>query len=161
MTTIIYMTNRFVSNIVHNTMIYRSYISSFEERKTPSVGQTFLEFNNVWCSSEHFGRSTAASQYFLQLAGYLGIPVISWNADNSGFERRVSGDIMRYFQNLNNWYSVFEEPTAGPAGSQHWAPSVRNGGGDGEVGRSPRSRPGVCQPEIQDYNAMYIYVLSK
>ena len=31
----------------------------------------------------------AASQYFLQLAGYIGIPVISWNADNSGFERRV------------------------------------------------------------------------
>ena len=26
---------------------------------------------------------------FLQLAGYLGIPVIGWNADNSGLERRV------------------------------------------------------------------------
>ena len=25
-----------------------------------------------------------------QLAGYLGIPVIGWNADNSGLERRVS-----------------------------------------------------------------------
>lgn len=27
---------------------------------------------------------------FLQLAGYLGIPVISWNADNSGLERTAS-----------------------------------------------------------------------
>merc|ERR1719483_1061116 len=54
--------------------------------------ETFLE-NNVttiiyMTNSEHFGRTTAASQYFLQLAGYLGIPVISWNADNSGLERR-------------------------------------------------------------------------
>ena len=40
-------------------------------------------------NSELFGRSTASSQYFLQLASYLGIPVIAWNADNSGLERRV------------------------------------------------------------------------
>lgn len=39
---------------------------------------------------ESFGRSTASAQYFLQLAGYMGIPVISWNADNSGLERRAS-----------------------------------------------------------------------
>ena len=36
--------------------------------------------------TEKYGRSTAASQYFLQLAGYLGIPVIAWNADNSGLQ---------------------------------------------------------------------------
>uniref|UniRef100_A0A0P4WC48 Receptor ligand binding region domain-containing protein n=1 Tax=Scylla olivacea TaxID=85551 RepID=A0A0P4WC48_SCYOL len=36
---------------------------------------------------ERFGRNTASSQYFLQLAGYLGIPVIAWNADNSGLEQ--------------------------------------------------------------------------
>lgn len=36
---------------------------------------------------EKYGRSTASAQYFLQLAGYLGIPVIAWNADNSGLER--------------------------------------------------------------------------
>ena len=41
-------------------------------------------------NSELFGRSTASSQYFLQLASYLGIPVIAWNADNSGLERRVN-----------------------------------------------------------------------
>ena len=41
-------------------------------------------------NTEKFGRSTAASQYFLQMAGFLGIPVIAWNADNSGLERRVS-----------------------------------------------------------------------
>lgn len=39
---------------------------------------------------EQYGRSTASAQYFLQLAGYLGVPVISWNADNSGLERRAS-----------------------------------------------------------------------
>lgn len=37
--------------------------------------------------TEKYGRSTASSQYLLQLAGYLGIPVIAWNADNSGLEK--------------------------------------------------------------------------
>lgn len=41
-------------------------------------------------NNEQFGHSTASAQYFLQIAGYLGIPVISWNADNSGLERRAS-----------------------------------------------------------------------
>ncbi|XP_071514962.1 glutamate receptor ionotropic, NMDA 2B-like, partial [Panulirus ornatus] len=41
-------------------------------------------------NSETYGRSTASVQYFFQLAGYLGIPVIAWNADNSGLERRTS-----------------------------------------------------------------------
>lgn len=36
---------------------------------------------------ESYGRNTASSQYFLQLTGYLGIPVIAWNADNSGLEQ--------------------------------------------------------------------------
>ncbi|ODN02749.1 Glutamate receptor ionotropic, NMDA 2B [Orchesella cincta] len=39
---------------------------------------------------EKYTTSTAASQYFLQLAGYLGLPVIAWNADNSGFQRRAT-----------------------------------------------------------------------
>ena len=38
-------------------------------------------------NTEKFGRSTAASQYFLQMAGFLGIPVIAWNADNNGLEK--------------------------------------------------------------------------
>ena len=37
-------------------------------------------------NTEQFGRRTAASQYFLQMAGFLGIPVIAWNADNAGLE---------------------------------------------------------------------------
>ena len=36
---------------------------------------------------ETFGRATASVQYFFQLSSYLRIPVISWNADNSGLER--------------------------------------------------------------------------
>lgn len=59
-----------------------------------TVCNVFLE-NNVSAfiylmNYEQYGRSTASAQYFLQLAGYLGIPVISWNADNSGLERTAS-----------------------------------------------------------------------
>ncbi|KAJ6638651.1 Glutamate receptor ionotropic, NMDA 2B [Pseudolycoriella hygida] len=46
-------------------------------------------------NNEKYGRSTASAQYFLQLAGYLGIPVISWNADNSGLERTASQSTMQ------------------------------------------------------------------
>ena len=42
----------------------------------------FLRTNELF----QFGRTTAASQYFLQMAGFLGIPVIAWNADNAGLE---------------------------------------------------------------------------
>jgi glutamate receptor ionotropic, NMDA 2B len=47
---------------------------------------------------EKYGRSTASAQYFLQLAGYLGIPVIAWNADNSGLERVIIifGYVVKY-----------------------------------------------------------------
>ena len=38
-------------------------------------------------SAEKFGQSTAATQYFLKMAGFLGIPVIAWNADNTGLEK--------------------------------------------------------------------------
>ncbi len=37
--------------------------------------------------SESYGRHAMASQYFLQLANYLRIPVVAWNADNSAFEQ--------------------------------------------------------------------------
>uniref|UniRef100_A0A8L8JQP6 PBPe domain-containing protein n=1 Tax=Heligmosomoides polygyrus TaxID=6339 RepID=A0A8L8JQP6_HELPZ len=36
-------------------------------------------------ASETYDATTSAEQYFLTLAGYTGIPVIAWNADNSGF----------------------------------------------------------------------------
>lgn len=48
---------------------------------------------------EKYGRSTASAQYFLQLAGYLGIPVIAWNADNSGLERVSSPGNTSEFNN--------------------------------------------------------------
>lgn len=55
---------------------------------------------------EQYGRSTASAQYFLQLAGYLGIPVISWNADNSGLERTASQSTMqvRHIERQDNGY---------------------------------------------------------
>ncbi|XP_033610685.1 glutamate receptor ionotropic, NMDA 2B isoform X5 [Cryptotermes secundus] len=59
-----------------------------------SLCQEFLSVNVsailYLMNYETYGRSTASAQYFLQLAGYLGIPVIAWNADNSGLERRAS-----------------------------------------------------------------------
>ncbi|XP_068211815.1 uncharacterized protein [Palaemon carinicauda] len=49
-------------------------------------------------NSENYGRSTASVQYFFQLAGYLGIPVIAWNADNSGLERQMYRHYPKPFQ---------------------------------------------------------------
>ncbi|XP_069971553.1 uncharacterized protein [Penaeus vannamei] len=43
--------------------------------------------------TESYSRSTASAQYFLQLAGYLGIPVIAWNADNSGLEQAAQSGL--------------------------------------------------------------------
>ncbi|XP_059095158.1 glutamate receptor ionotropic, NMDA 2B-like isoform X1 [Tigriopus californicus] len=44
-------------------------------------------------NNELFGRSTASSQYFLQLTAFLGIPVITWAADNAGLEIRSHEDL--------------------------------------------------------------------
>merc|ERR1719264_254330 len=50
-------------------------------------------------NTEKFGRSTAASQYFLQMAGFLGIPVIAWNADNNGLEKSLPhSEVTNHFQ---------------------------------------------------------------
>ena len=38
-------------------------------------------------NDENYGRYSVASQYFIQLAQYVQIPIISWNADNSAFEQ--------------------------------------------------------------------------
>ncbi|XP_066901642.1 glutamate receptor ionotropic, NMDA 2B isoform X2 [Halyomorpha halys] len=64
------------------TAILRSLCSEFLSANVSAI----LYLMNY----EKYGRSTASAQYFLQLAGYLGIPVIAWNADNSGLERRAS-----------------------------------------------------------------------
>lgn len=42
--------------------------------------------------SESYGRHSMASQYFMQLSQYVGLPLISWNADNSAFEHAASSD---------------------------------------------------------------------
>ena len=46
-------------------------------------------------------RETVASQYFLELAKYVGLPVIAWNADNAALEKAkdmVSRDSSDNFQ---------------------------------------------------------------
>ncbi|KAF7281857.1 hypothetical protein GWI33_004185 [Rhynchophorus ferrugineus] len=69
-------------------------ISPYTKAILKSLCKEFLNFNVssilYLMNYEQYGRSTASAQYFLQLAGYLGIPVIAWNADNSGLERRAS-----------------------------------------------------------------------
>lgn len=55
------------------------------------VCETFLKRNVsailFLSNTELYGRNTAAAQYFLQLTNYLRIPVVAWNADNSGLEK--------------------------------------------------------------------------
>ncbi|XP_015372673.1 PREDICTED: glutamate receptor ionotropic, NMDA 2B isoform X2 [Diuraphis noxia] len=75
----------------------RSQMMSLTPSPTAILNSLCKEFLNMNVSAilylmnyEKYGRSTASAQYFLQLAGYLGIPVIAWNADNSGLERRAS-----------------------------------------------------------------------
>ena len=38
-------------------------------------------------NDENYGAVSVASQYFIQLAQYVQIPIISWNADNSAYEQ--------------------------------------------------------------------------
>ncbi|XP_076334851.1 glutamate receptor ionotropic, NMDA 2B-like isoform X2 [Tachypleus tridentatus] len=45
-------------------------------------------------NSDFFGSNAASVQYFLQLSGYLGLPVIAWNADNFGVEQQVSDSLI-------------------------------------------------------------------
>ncbi|XP_049957839.1 glutamate receptor ionotropic, NMDA 2B-like [Schistocerca serialis cubense] len=70
------------------------YLRPFASAILSSLCTEFLSVNVsailYLMNYEKYGRSTASAQYFLQLAGYLGIPVIAWNADNSGLERRAS-----------------------------------------------------------------------
>lgn len=45
-------------------------------------------------ASETFDETTSAAQYFLHMASQTGIPIIAWNADNSGFTfNKVDFDI--------------------------------------------------------------------
>lgn len=93
---------KFVSNVLIkvfdlNFLLFKYvYISLFffVAAILNSLCKQFLSFNVsailYLMNYEKYGRSTASAQYFLQLAGYLGIPVIAWNADNSGLERRAS-----------------------------------------------------------------------
>ena len=65
-----------------NILIYFSDITDLLCDHLANGSVAIIYFTNT----EKFGRSTAASQYFLQMAGFLGIPVIAWNADNAGLE---------------------------------------------------------------------------
>jgi hypothetical protein len=42
--------------------------------------------------SENYGRDSVASQYFMQLAQYVKLPMISWNADNSDGDGDLIGN---------------------------------------------------------------------
>ena len=70
-----------------------------------------------------YGRSTASTQYFMQLARYLGIPVISWNADSSGLETIMCHFLQKITKLLFlQIYQLFREHslTCCPPGSYSW-----------------------------------------
>ena len=63
-------------------------------------------------------RETVASQYFLELAGYVGLPVISWNADNAALEKV---GLYNSFSSVEKRLTLFtfSELFSTPASSHH------------------------------------------
>ena len=83
-------------------IIFLSDITDVLCQQLSTGSAAILYFTNT----EKFGRSTAASQYFLQMAGFLGIPVIAWNADNTGLEsvKIIKQNLFDNLPNLGDWY---------------------------------------------------------
>ena len=76
------------------------YLSMVQPIPTPTevlgkICDQFLTNNTAailyFTDNEHYGRYSVASQYFIQLAQYVQLPIISWNADNSAFEQGAVG----------------------------------------------------------------------
>ncbi|XP_043223940.1 glutamate receptor ionotropic, NMDA 2B-like isoform X2 [Amphibalanus amphitrite] len=74
---------RFVHRQMFKTLSPTAILNALCNQFLPANVAAIIYINN----KEHYGRNTASSQYFLQLARYLGIPVIAWNADNSGLDQ--------------------------------------------------------------------------
>ena len=80
--------------------------------------EVFISFNESHSLSLIF-----PLQYLLQLAGYLGIPVIAWNADNSGLEKVIN--ISKWKWRIKLFYFSedilleWEQPRSAPASSVH------------------------------------------
>ena len=74
-----------------SVLLFSSLCLSFSPALLNILCEEFLPLNVsailFMMNTEIYGKSSAASQYFLQLTGYLGIPMISWNADSAGFEQ--------------------------------------------------------------------------
>ena len=63
-------------------------------------------------------RETVASQYFLELAKYVGLPVIAWNADNAALEKAkdmVSREASDNFQTKSFFVALEPEQCPAPA----------------------------------------------
>ncbi|XP_076041483.1 glutamate receptor ionotropic, NMDA 2B-like isoform X2 [Oratosquilla oratoria] len=67
----------------------KAILDTLCEKFLPSNVSAIIFLTNT----ENYGSNTASAQYFLQLAGYLGLPVISWNADNSGLEQAAQSGL--------------------------------------------------------------------
>lgn len=84
-------------------------------------------------------RETVASQYFLELAKYVGLPVIAWNADNSALEKAKDmvgeGNIPRIIFKPDKLF-VESEQCPAPASSDPPAP------GPGHPG--PLTKVNIC-----------------
>ena len=78
------------------------YLEEMERIPAPTVvlGKICDQFLNnntaavfYLTNDENYGRYSVASQYFIQLAQYVQIPIISWNADNSAFEQGTADSL--------------------------------------------------------------------
>ena len=65
-----------------------------KQRDLRKVSQSFKNIFKQFY--KNISRETVASQYFLELAKYVGLPVISWNADNSALEKVKEKVVRKY-----------------------------------------------------------------
>ena len=66
---------------------------------------TVLYMSNM----DYVGEHTASGQYLLQVCNTLGIPVIAWNADNSGFFQVSIVHLFIYFS-ISSLFPSFSNP---------------------------------------------------
>ncbi|CAG2162128.1 unnamed protein product [Oppiella nova] len=90
-------------------------------------------------NSEIWGSNAASAQYLMQLTGYIGIPVIAWNADNIGLDQRgVDSRILQLAPSVEHqasamlsilrrysWH-VFSIVTSDIGGHDHFIRAVRD-----------------------------------
>ncbi|GFX81660.1 uncharacterized protein TNCV_4644981 [Trichonephila clavipes] len=106
-------------------------------------------------NAEVYGSNAASAQYLLQLTGYLGIPVIAWNADNIGLEKGLGSNYGESYYYAGCLWEMEHEAFLHPISSLSMWPEVDGPpsclksfpevGGPGRGGR-PLTPQGVLPP---------------